>query len=64
MQSPDQAFAPLASSESTLAEYKNPFGFSLQIVEAGETIVLGANGNNAAQVSKCPDYTSISLKKS
>lgn len=50
MQSPDQAFAPLASSESTLAEYKNPFGFSLQIVEAGETIVLGANGNNAAQL--------------
>jgi hypothetical protein len=51
MQTPDQAFAPPASSEFTLAKYKNPFGFSLQVVEAGETIVLGANGIDAAQVS-------------
>jgi len=51
IQTPDQAFAPPTSSEYTLVKYKNPFGFSLQVVEAGETIVLRANGNDVAQVS-------------
>jgi hypothetical protein len=52
-----QAFAPLASSKDTLAMYKNPFGFSLQVIESATHITLGAGGVDAAQVS-------ISLHKS
>ena len=37
-----EAFAPLASSKETLATYKDPFGFSLAIIEAGENIAFGA----------------------
>jgi hypothetical protein len=49
-----EAFAPLASSQHTLATYKNPFGFSLQVVQAAEDIVLRANGQDAAEVcSNC-----------
>jgi hypothetical protein len=45
-----EAFAPLASSQHTLATYKNPFGFSLQVVQAAEDIILGGGGQNAAEV--------------
>jgi hypothetical protein len=45
-----EAFAPLASSQYTLATYKNPFGFSLQVMQAAEDIILGENGQNAAEV--------------
>ena len=45
-----EAFAPLASSQHTLATYKNPFGFSLQVVQAAEDIILGDGGQNAAEV--------------
>jgi len=50
MQTPDQAFMPLASSSNTLATYKNPFGFSLQVVEAAEDIILGFGNVDAAEV--------------
>jgi hypothetical protein len=40
----------LASSQHTLATYKNPFGFSLQVVQAAEDIILGAGGQDAAEV--------------
>ena len=45
-----EAFAPLASSQHTLATYKNPFGFSLRVVQAAEDIILGEDGQNAAEV--------------
>lgn len=45
-----EAFAPLASSQHTLATYKNPFGFSLQVVQAAEDIILEKDGQNAAEV--------------
>ncbi|KAA1471743.1 hypothetical protein DENSPDRAFT_133322 [Dentipellis sp. KUC8613] len=44
----DEAFAPLASSQNTMAEYKNPFGFSLQVVKAAEDITLAAQGTDIA----------------
>lgn len=52
MVSPDQAFAPPTSSQSSLAKYKNPFGFSLQVIQAGQTIILNGNGVDIAQVSE------------
>jgi hypothetical protein len=52
MQTPDQAFAPLASSHNTLATYKNPFGFSLQVIEAAENIILSSGGTDIAEVSQ------------
>ena len=45
-----EAFEPLASSQHTLATYKNPFGFSLQVVQAAEDIIIGAGGQDAAEV--------------
>lgn len=45
-----EAFAPLASSEHTLAEFKNPFGFSLQVVDSGENITLSSDGTDIAEV--------------
>jgi hypothetical protein len=50
MQTPDQAFTPLASSQSTVAQYKNPFGFSLQVTEASEDIILSSGGTDIAEV--------------
>ena len=47
-----EAFTPLASSQHTLATYKNPFGFTFQVVQASEDIVLAEDGQNAAEV--CP----------
>ncbi|CAL1708136.1 unnamed protein product [Somion occarium] len=51
LQTQDQAFAPPTSSDHTSAVYKNPFGFSLQVVEAGEKIVLSTGGTQAAQLN-------------
>ena len=48
-----QAFAPDASSKRILTEYKNPFGFSLQVVKSGEDITLTAQGTDVAQVRCC-----------
>ena len=45
-----EAFAPLASSQHTLATYKNPFGFALQVVQAALDIILGEDGQDAAEV--------------
>lgn len=45
-----EAFAPLASSEHTLAQFKNPFGFSLQVVDSGENITLSSDGTDIAEV--------------
>lgn len=49
--SQDQAFAPLSSSENTLATYQNPFGFSLQVIESGENITISFGGDDVASVS-------------
>jgi hypothetical protein len=50
METQDQAFAPLASSQHTLATYKNPFGFSLQVIEAATDIILNNLGSDLAEV--------------
>ncbi|KAJ8482152.1 hypothetical protein ONZ45_g15054 [Pleurotus djamor] len=50
MQTPDQAFAPLASSQGTVAQYKNPFGFSLQVTESQQTLILSSSGVDIAQL--------------
>jgi len=50
MKTQDQAFAPPTSSENTIAKYANPFGFSLQVVQSGQSIVLGSHGTRIAQV--------------
>ncbi|KAI0354382.1 hypothetical protein OH77DRAFT_1404952 [Trametes cingulata] len=46
----DQAFAPSASSKHVLAQYKNPFGFSLQVVQGAEDIILAAGGTDVAEL--------------
>ncbi|KAH9061225.1 hypothetical protein EDB87DRAFT_404186 [Lactarius vividus] len=46
----NQTFAPLASSQHTLATYKNPFGFSLQVIRSAEDISLGASGLDVAEL--------------
>ncbi|KIM45161.1 hypothetical protein M413DRAFT_332807 [Hebeloma cylindrosporum] len=50
LKSQDQAFSPPTSSQHTVAKYKNPFGFSLQVVEAGQTIIMGSHGVDIAQL--------------
>lgn len=50
MQEQSQAFAPPTTSKSTLATYKNPFGFSLQVFEAAQNIILGSGGVDIAEV--------------
>ncbi|KAL0956087.1 hypothetical protein HGRIS_002255 [Hohenbuehelia grisea] len=51
IQTQDQAFAPLASSEHTVAQYKNPFGFSLQVVESQQNLILASSGINIAELN-------------
>jgi len=46
------AFSPPTSSQYTLATYKNPFGFSLQVVQSAEDITLVTSGINVAEVCK------------
>ncbi|KAF7321550.1 hypothetical protein MKEN_00676000 [Mycena kentingensis (nom. inval.)] len=50
MVTPDQAFAPLASSDFTLAKYKNPFGFSLQVIESAEDLLITTLGLDIARL--------------
>ncbi|KAI8977823.1 hypothetical protein BD414DRAFT_466746 [Trametes punicea] len=45
-----EAFAPLASSKHVLAQYKNPFGFSLQVIAGSEDITLAAGGTDVAEL--------------
>ncbi|RPD52770.1 hypothetical protein L227DRAFT_646291 [Lentinus tigrinus ALCF2SS1-6] len=53
-----QAFAPDASSKHILTQYKNPFGFSLQVVKSGEDITLAAQGTDVAQL-KLPQVDAV-----
>lgn len=53
-----QAFAPLASSQHTLATYRNPFGFSLQVIQSAEDIILGASGLDFAEL-KLPQSNTV-----
>ena len=46
----DEAFAPLSGSKNTLAEYKNPFGFSLQVIQSAVDMTLATGGVSAAEV--------------
>ncbi|KAH9083581.1 hypothetical protein EDB83DRAFT_2511885 [Lactarius deliciosus] len=54
----NQIFAPLASSRHTLATYKNPFGFSLQVIQSAEDIFLGASGSDVAEL-KLPQSDTV-----
>ncbi|KAJ7874667.1 hypothetical protein B0H14DRAFT_3551962 [Mycena olivaceomarginata] len=47
----DQAFAPPASSDFTLAKYKNPFGFSLQVVESAQELLISDLGLDIARLT-------------
>ena len=40
MENQDEAFAPLSGSNNTLIEYKNPFGFSLQVIQSAVDMTL------------------------
>ncbi|KAI0035854.1 hypothetical protein K488DRAFT_76325 [Vararia minispora EC-137] len=44
------AFAPPASSQRTVAEFKNPFGFSLQVVQSAQNIIIAGQGVDIAQL--------------
>jgi hypothetical protein len=50
IQSQDQAFSPLSGSNNTVAQYKNPFGFSLQVIQSTVYMGLSYGGTAAAQV--------------
>lgn len=50
MMEDSQAFAPLTSSQHTLAQYRNPFGFSLQVTQSAQTLKISAHGVDAAQL--------------
>ncbi|KAF9047294.1 hypothetical protein BJ165DRAFT_1464966 [Panaeolus papilionaceus] len=47
----DQTFAPPTSSVNTVAQYRNPFGFSLQVIEAAQDIILGSHGVQIAELN-------------
>lgn len=51
METQREAFAPLSGSSDTVAEYKNPFGFPLQVIQSAVNMTLGAEGVSAASVS-------------
>ncbi|KAH9835153.1 uncharacterized protein C8Q71DRAFT_764402 [Rhodofomes roseus] len=46
-----EAYSPLSSSKSTVAQYANPFGFSLQVIESAEDIIISAGGGDVASLS-------------
>ncbi|KAI5120964.1 hypothetical protein M0805_006636 [Coniferiporia weirii] len=46
----DEAFAPLASSNHTLATYKNPFGFSLAVVQSSQNLTIASGGTSIAEL--------------
>lgn len=49
----DQSYDPLVGSNSTLATYQNPFGFSLQVVQSAVDMIIALpdNGTQIASVS-------------
>ncbi|KIJ47323.1 hypothetical protein M422DRAFT_164299, partial [Sphaerobolus stellatus SS14] len=49
--SDSQDFAPSASSKTTVATFSNPFGFSLQVVEAAEDLTINFNGQDTASLA-------------
>ncbi|KAG7446409.1 uncharacterized protein BT62DRAFT_931852 [Guyanagaster necrorhizus] len=52
LQSDDQTWAPLTGSRNTTATYKNPFGFSLQVFEAAQNIVMtSSDGTEIASLT-------------
>ncbi|KAG8213768.1 hypothetical protein J3R82DRAFT_10478 [Butyriboletus roseoflavus] len=48
IQTQQEVFAPLSGSNNTVAEYKNPFGFLLQVMQSAVNMTLGAGGISAA----------------
>ncbi|KAF8070285.1 hypothetical protein FPV67DRAFT_1755106 [Lyophyllum atratum] len=50
LEKPEQAFAPPTSSKFTLAKYKNPFGFSLQLLLPKVPAVGGVSTGNVADL--------------
>ncbi|KAJ3724969.1 hypothetical protein DFJ43DRAFT_1197841 [Lentinula guzmanii] len=46
-----EAYDPPTSSNSTSATYKNPFGFSLQVIQSATDIILSSNGVDIAELT-------------
>ncbi|KAJ4494066.1 hypothetical protein C8J55DRAFT_533507 [Lentinula edodes] len=46
-----EAYDPSTGSNFTSASYKNPFGFSLQVVQSATDIILSSNGVNIAELN-------------
>lgn len=48
-----ETYAPLVGSNTTLATYQNPFGFSLQVIQSAVDMVIALpdNGTQIATVS-------------
>ncbi|KAF9245017.1 hypothetical protein BU15DRAFT_85819 [Melanogaster broomeanus] len=51
METQDETFAPLSGSNTTSAEYKNPFGFSLQVIQSSVNMTLAVGGVAAAALN-------------
>ncbi|KAL4074292.1 hypothetical protein J3A83DRAFT_4234939 [Scleroderma citrinum] len=47
----DEAFTPLSGSNNTVAEYKNPFGFSLQVIQSAVDMTLATGGVPAGELN-------------
>ncbi|KAF8524806.1 hypothetical protein BU17DRAFT_84312 [Hysterangium stoloniferum] len=56
---PSEDFKPLTSSKTTAATFKNPFGFSLQVIRSAQDITIGFDGADAAEL-KIPSSPTIS----
>lgn len=52
-----QDFKPPTGSKTTMVTFTNPFGFSLQVIQAAQDITIGFNGANAAQLNVPPVKT-------
>ncbi|GJJ06156.1 hypothetical protein Clacol_000345 [Clathrus columnatus] len=50
-------FKPLTSSKTTVATFTNPFGFSLQVIQAAQDITIDFNGADTAQLNLPPIKT-------
>ncbi|KAF7983257.1 hypothetical protein HWV62_22882 [Athelia sp. TMB] len=46
--SQNQAYEPTVGSNSTMAEYRNPFGFSLQVIQSAVDMVVGLANNGTS----------------
>lgn len=55
-----EAFSPATSSKHVLVQFKNPFGFSLQVVQSSVNMTLSTQGIDAAEVCSANPYLILS----